>query len=59
MIDSQDLLSRGVTIVRNPYVKGFPKVGEPAYPLELGQALERAYSSDAHFAQYRSPIVAD
>jgi hypothetical protein len=46
-----------VTVVRDRYVKGWPRHpdGERAYVLEFGAALDREYSTDAHFAAYRSP----
>lgn len=50
-----------VTILRDRYVRGWPDApgkppGERAYVLELGAALAREYSSDAHFTAYRTPI---
>ena len=47
-----------VTVVRNPFVRGWPawELGDRAYPLLLGRALERDYRDDAHLLQYVSPI---
>lgn len=46
-----------VTVIRDRYVRGWPRhtEGERAYVLELGAALERAYTSDAHFTAYQTP----
>jgi hypothetical protein len=46
-----------VTVVRNRFVRGWPEHanGEQAYVAPLGRVLERAYTTDAHFAAYASP----
>lgn len=46
-----------VTILRDRYVRGYPRhpEGDRAYVRPLGEALEREYSTDAHFTAYRSP----
>jgi hypothetical protein len=46
-----------VTVFRDKYAKGWPRheQGERAHVLELGAALDREYSTDAHFAAYRTP----
>lgn len=46
-----------VTVMRDRYVQGWPKHphGERVYLLELGEALERSYSTDAHFTAYTTP----
>jgi len=46
-----------VTIFRDKYARGWPRhaQGERGYVLELGQALDRHYTTDAHFAAYRTP----
>lgn len=46
-----------VTVVRDRFVRGWPRhpEGERAYVLELGAALDREYSTDAHFTAYRTP----
>jgi hypothetical protein len=45
-----------VTVFGSKYAKGWPRheQGERGYVLELGQALDREYSTDAHFAAYRT-----
>jgi hypothetical protein len=46
-----------ITAMRDKYAKGWPRHehGERAYVLPIGRALERLYSSDAHFAAYSTP----
>jgi hypothetical protein len=46
-----------VSIVRDRYVRGWPRhpEGDRAYVKPLGEALEREYSTDAHFTAYRTP----
>lgn len=46
-----------ITVFRNKFVRGWPRHddGERGYVLELGAALERTYSTDAHFTAYASP----
>lgn len=46
-----------VTIVRDRYARAWPRhdVGERAHVLPLANALMRAYSTDSHFSQYRTP----
>lgn len=46
-----------VTVMRDRYVRGWPahEDGERAYVVELGAALEREYSTDAHMTAYRTP----
>ncbi len=46
-----------VTIFRNKFAKGWPRhdEGERGYVVPLGDALERSYTTDAHFAAYSSP----
>ncbi|MBE7481155.1 MAG: hypothetical protein HS104_14375 [Polyangiaceae bacterium] len=46
-----------ITVLRDRYVRGWPAHddGERAYVLELGTALERPYSTDAHLTAYRTP----
>lgn len=46
-----------VTILRDKFARGWPKHehGGRAYPLTLGAALERTYTTDAHFAAYATP----
>jgi len=46
-----------ITIMRSRYVRGWPRheQGERVYQLDLGAALARPYSTDAHFTAYRSP----
>jgi len=48
-----------VTVLRNRYVRGFPKhdEGERTYVLDLSQALARTYRTDAHFAAYATPCA--
>lgn len=46
-----------VTVLRNKFVRGFPDPpgvpeGERGYPMTLAKALNRPFTSDAHFAQY-------
>lgn len=47
-----------VTVLRSPHLKGWPKneQGGQTDLVLLSQALVQAYSTDAHFAQYQSPI---
>jgi hypothetical protein len=46
-----------VTILRNRFARGWPEhiEGERTFVLSLGDALERQYTTDAHFAAYHSP----
>lgn len=46
-----------VTVLRDRYVRGWPthEQGALAYVLDLGEALDRDYSTDAHMAAYRTP----
>lgn len=46
-----------VSVMRDRYVKGWPQHvdGEFIYRLELGEALERAYTTDAHLVAYPTP----
>lgn len=46
-----------VTVIRNRYVRGWPTHddGERVHVLDLGTALERLYTTDAHVALYDSP----
>jgi hypothetical protein len=46
-----------ITVMRDKYVRSWPQHehGDRAFAMELGHALERDYSSDAHFAAYHSP----
>jgi hypothetical protein len=47
-----------VTIMRNRYVVTWPKhaAGERVYTLPLSRALQRMYTTDAHFVQYTSDL---
>lgn len=46
-----------VSVMRDRYVQGWPahEKGDRVYVLPLGDALERSYSTDAHFVQYVTP----
>ncbi|HEX4336289.1 MAG TPA: hypothetical protein VH062_10275 [Polyangiaceae bacterium] len=50
-----------VTVMRDKFRRSWPERKHPlrsddrAYVLSLGDALERSYTDDAHFAAYRSP----
>ncbi|MGC4088333.1 MAG: hypothetical protein QM756_10620 [Polyangiaceae bacterium] len=46
-----------VTVLRHKFVRGWPRqaAGEGCMVLDLGEALSREYSEDAHFAAYYSP----
>lgn len=46
-----------VTVFRDKFARGWPRheQGERGYVLDLGQALDREYSTDAHFAAYCTP----
>jgi hypothetical protein len=46
-----------ISLMRDRYVHGWPRHehGDRVFVRELGKALTREYSTDAHFAAYRSP----
>lgn len=50
-------MSALVTVIRDRYVLGSPahEQGEPAHLITLSRALSRSYTTDAHFAVYRTP----
>ena len=41
--------------MRTKFVKSWPEPGEAVYQAPVGKAMERPYTSDAHFVQYTSP----
>lgn len=41
--------------MRDRYVKSWPADGPAIYPIDIGKAMARAYTTDAHFVQYTSP----
>lgn len=43
-----------ISVMRNRYVRALPRDGERVYPLDVGRAMRRSYSTDAHFVQYTS-----
>jgi hypothetical protein len=46
-----------VTLLRDKFARGWPRHehGSPGYVLPLARVLERQYTTDAHFAAYRTP----
>lgn len=45
-----------ISVMRNRYVRALPRYGERVYPLSVGYAMRRAYTSDAHFVAYTSAL---
>lgn len=50
-----------ITVVRDPYVPSWPKRArcireERGFTMRAGDAFERAFTTDAHFTQYRSAM---
>jgi hypothetical protein len=50
-------LDHVVTVFKDKYARGWPRHadGQRGYLLPLGAALDRSYTSDAHFVAYRTP----